>query len=116
MTKKRKINTTYIHIVDDLLLATDTSEVTVVVLAQLIGIEYITLDKYLRKERFVSDPTIAKRMVVVTNLLNELVDLNKLPIPPETSNRLKSGVILEIIDQHLNPPNQQEITDETHTT
>lgn len=115
MTKKRKINTTYIHIVDDLLLATDTSEVTVVVLAQLIGIEYITLDKYLRKERFVSDPTIAKRMVIVTNLLNELVDLNKLPIPPETSNRLKSGVILEIIDQHLNLLNQQEITDETHT-
>ena len=116
MTKKRKINTTYIHIVDDLLLATDTSGVTVVVLAQLIGIEYITLDKYLRKERFVGDPTIAKRMVIVTNLLNELVGLNKLPIPPEISNRLKSGVILEIIDQHLNPPNQQEITDETHTT
>lgn len=113
MTKKRKINTTYIHIVDDLLLAAATSEVTVVVLAQLIGIEYITLDKYLRKERFISDLTIAKRMVIVTNLLNELVDLNKLPIPPETSNRLKSGVILEIIDQHLNP---QEITDETHTT
>ena len=116
MTKKRKINTTYIHIVDDLLLATDTSGVTVVVLAQLIGIEYITLDKYLRKERFVGDPTIAKRMVIVTNLLNELVGLNKLPIPPEISNRLKSGVILEIIDQHLNPPSQQEITDETHTT
>ena len=104
-TKKRRINTDYIHVVDDLVQSTSRSGVTVVVLAQLIGSEYITLDKYLRKERFVSDPTIAKRMVVVTNLLNELVDLNKLPIPPETSNRLKSGVILDIIDQHLNPPN-----------
>lgn len=106
MAKKRRINTDYIHIVDDLILATETSEVTVVVLAQLIGIEYITLDKYLRKERFVSNPNVAKRMVVVTNLLNELVGLGKLPIPPETSSRLKSGVILEIIDQYLNPPNQ----------
>lgn len=104
MGKKRKINTTYIHIVDDLLLAADTSEVTPAVLAQLIGIEYITLYKYLRKERFVSDPMIAKRMVIVTNLLNELVDLNKLPIPPETSYHLKGGVILEIIDQHLTTP------------
>ena len=116
MTKKRKINRAYIHIVDALLLAANTSEVTVVVLAQLIGIEYITLDKYLRKERFVSDPTIAKRMVVTTNLLNELVDKGKLPVPPETSNRLKSGVILEIIDHHLNPPNTQDTTNETHTT
>ena len=116
MTKKRKINRAYIHIVDALLLAANTSEVTVVVLAQLIGIEYITLDKYLRKERFVSDPTIEKRIVIVTNLLNELVDLNKLPIPPEISNRLKSGVILEIIDHHLNPPNTQDTTNETHTT
>lgn len=106
MTKKRRINANYIHIVDDLILATETSEVTVVVLAQLIGIEYITLDKYLRKERFVSDPTVAKRMVIVTNLLNDLIDSGKLPIPPETSYRLKSAVILEIIDQHLNPPNQ----------
>lgn len=106
MAKKHRINTTYIYIVDDLISATEASSVTVVVLAQLIGISYVTLDKYLRKERFVSDHNIAKRMVVTTNLLNELVSLGKLPIPPETSNRLKSGVILEIIDHHLNPPSQ----------
>lgn len=101
MAKKRRINTDYIHIVDDLISAAEISEVNVVVLAQLVGIAYITLDKYLRKERFVSDPTIAKRMVVVSNLLNELVKLDKLPILPEISSRLRSAVILEIIDEHL---------------
>ena len=113
MTKKRKINTTYVYVVDNLITAADNSDVTVVVLAQLVGIEYITLDKYLRKERFVSDEQIAKRMVVTTNLLNELVSLGKLPVPPEISNRLKSGVILELIDNHLTQ--LKDTNDETHT-
>lgn len=116
MAKKRKINTTYIPIIDDLITATENSNVTVVVLAELIGIEYITLDKYLRKERFVSDEQIAKRMVVTTNILNKLVSLGKLPIPPETSIRLKSGVILEIIDDYLTSTQPKDNTDETCTT
>lgn len=99
--KKRKINTKYISIVDRLLEASKVSDVTKVVLAELIGIEYITLDKYLRKERFVSDELVAKRMVVTTNLLNELVAKGELPVAMEVSKKLKSGVIMEVIDTYL---------------
>lgn len=103
--KKRKINTKYIGIVDKLIEASKVSDVTKVVLAELIGIEYITLDKYLRKERFVSDELVAKRMVVTTNLLNELVAKGELPVAAEVSKKLKSGVIMEVIDTYLSKNN-----------
>lgn len=105
MTKKRRINTKYIHIIDGLKEAARKSEVNTVVLTELVGITYITMDKYLRKERFVNDEVIAKRMVVATQLLNELVDLGKLPIPPETSSRLRSGVIMDVINTHIKQEN-----------
>lgn len=106
MTKKRKPPnrrpaSRYIVVIDDLLLAQQVSGATKVVLAELIGIEYTTLDKYLKKERNVCEHEIAKRMVVTTNLLNELAGKGKLPVPPETSHRLKSGVIMELINDYL---------------
>lgn len=106
MTKKRKPPnrrpaSRYIVVIDDLLLAQQVSGATKVVLAELIGIEYTTLDKYLKKERNVCEHEIAKRMVVTTNLLNELTAKGKLPVPPETSHRLKSGVIMELINDYL---------------
>ena len=102
----RKPATRYISVIDNLLEAQQNSQVTKVVIAELVGIEYITLDKYLHKERNVCEHEIAKRMVVATNLLNTLVKKKILPIPPETSNRLKSSVILGLIDEYLN--NQRE--------
>lgn len=103
--RKRKPNrrpaSRYLSVIDDLLTAQQASGVTKVVIAELVGIEYITLDKYMRKERNVCEHEIAKRMVVATNLLNELVIKGKLPIPPETSHRLKSGVIMELISNYL---------------
>ena len=115
MTKKRKPPnrrpaSRYIVVIDDLLLAQQVSGATKVVLAELIGIEYTTLDKYLKKERNVCEHEIAKRMVVTTNLLNELVDKGKLPIPPETSHRLKSGVIMELINDYLTQERADEST------
>lgn len=97
----RPVATRYISVIDDLIVAQKKSKVTKVVIAELIGIEYITLDKYLRKERNITEPEIAKRMVVTTDLLNTLVKKKLLPIPPETSNRLKSGVVLDIIHEYL---------------
>lgn len=115
MTKKRKRPnrrpaSRYIAVIDNLLLAQEACGATKVVLSELIGIEYTTLDKYLKKERNVCEPKIAKRMVVATNLLNELVDKGKLPVPPETSHRLKSGVIMEIIDNYLTQERTNEST------
>ena len=102
----RKPATRYIKVIDNLLEAQKNSQVTKVVIAELVGIEYITLDKYLRKERNICEHEIAKRMVVATDLLNTLVKKKILPIPPETSRRLKSSVILGAIDTYLNPTNE----------
>lgn len=115
MTKKRKPPnrrpaSRYIVVIDDLLLAQQVSGATKVVLAELIGIEYTTLDKYLKKERNVCEHEIAKRMVVTTNLLNEIVDKGKLPVPPETSHRLKSGVVMELINDYLTQERPYEST------
>ena len=115
MTKKRKPPnrrpaSRYIVVIDDLLLAQQVSGATKVVLAELIGIEYTTLDKYLKKERNVCEHEIAKRMVVTTNLLNEIVDKGKLPVPPETSHRLKSGVVMELINDYLTQERTYEST------
>lgn len=95
-------------VIDGLIAAQQVSQVTKVVIANLVGIQYITLDKYLRKERNVSEHEIAKRMVATTHLLNELVKKKILPIPPETSNRLKSGVVMELIDDYLKLKREQE--------
>lgn len=92
----------FVDVITDLKKAAKAAKVSVVVLAQLVGIEYITLDKYLRKERSLRDDLIARRMMVTTDLLNELVAQGKLPVLPETNRRLRSGVILATVDQHLN--------------
>lgn len=59
------------------------------------------MDKYLRKERNVVDVEIARRMVVVTNLLNGMTKAGKLPIPPEINLRHRKSVILEVIDDFI---------------
>lgn len=103
MSKKpnRKPAHRHITVIDNLSSAISESGVTKVVVAQLVGIEYITLDKYLRKERNVNSEEIAKRMVVTTKLLNKMVAKGKLPIADEVNSRLRSSVILETIDKFI---------------
>lgn len=91
----------HLTIIDNLIAAMNESGVNKVVLAELVGIEYVTLDKYLRKERNVNSEEVAKRMVVTTNLLNALVKKELLPIADEINSRLRTSVILEIIDEYI---------------
>lgn len=91
----------HLIVIDNLLEAMARSDVNRVVIAELIGIEYITLDKYLRKERNVNDEEVAKRMVVTTELLNKLVHKGKLPIPDEVNSRLRSTVIFGVIEDFI---------------
>ena len=97
----RKPARKYLEVIDRLVKVVHESEVTKVVVAELVGIEYITLDKYLRKERNVNNVEIAKRMVATAQVLEELVKRGELPIPPETNARLRSSVVLEIIHNHI---------------
>ena len=92
----------HLTVIDNLLNAIAESAVTKVVVAELVGVEYITLDKYLRKERNVNDDEVAKRMVVTTDLLNKLVAKGKLPIAAEVNSRLRSTVIFEVIEAFIN--------------
>lgn len=99
--RRSKINPTYSPIIDELVAIANECDVTNVALAELVGIGYITMSKYLTKERYVSDEIIARRMVVTTNLLKEMLEQGLLPIPPEVSYRLKTAVILETVDTYL---------------
>lgn len=91
----------HLGVIDALNAAMIESRVTRVVVADLVGIEYITLDKYLRKERNVLDDEIAKRMVATTELLNKLIAKELLPIPREVNARLRSGVVFDIINDYV---------------
>lgn len=99
--RRSKINPTYSPVIDELVAIANECDVTNVSLAELVGIGYITLSKYVTKERYVSDEIIARRMVVTTNLLKEMFEQGLLPIPPEVSYRLKTAVILETVDTYL---------------
>lgn len=96
----RKSATRYTRVIDELLDAKKRSGVTTVVVAELMDIAYITLDKYLRKERNIGERKIAERMVAVTGLLNTLTKKKRLPIPKEINKRRRSDVALEIIDEY----------------
>lgn len=91
----------HIQVIDNLLAVIERSAVTRVTVAQLIGVHYITLDKYLRKERNVKDLEIVRRMVATTELLNEMVDASKLPISQDVNPRLRTTIMLETIDQYV---------------
>lgn len=91
----------HISTIDNLQAAILASGVTKVVVAELVGIEYVTLDKYLRKERNVRDEEVVKRMVVATNLLNDMVAAGLLPIAVEINARLRTSVALEEIDKFV---------------
>lgn len=96
----------HLTVIDNLLSAISESAVTKVVVSELVGIEYITLDKYLRKERNVNDVEVAKRMVVTTDLLNKMVAKGVLPIPDEVNSRLRTSVILEEIEKFIGGGNK----------
>lgn len=96
MKKKR-----YQTVIDDLLVAMRDSDVKRPVVSTLAGIPYITLDKYLRKERSISTPSIAQRLVVITDVLTRLVKEGQLPIPEEVSYNQRSATAMEIISSHL---------------
>ena len=98
----------HLTVIDNLLSAISESAVTKVVVAELVGIEYITLDKYLRKERNVNDDEVAKRMVVTTDLLNKMVAKGVLPIDDEVNSRLRTSVILEEIEKFISGDRKNE--------
>lgn len=98
----------HLTVIDNLLSAISESVVTKVVVSELVGIEYITLDKYLRKERNVNDDEVAKRMVVTTDLLNKMVAKGVLPIVDEVNSRLRTSVILEEIEKFISEGNKNE--------
>lgn len=91
----------HLTVIDNLLNAISRSAVTKVVVAELVGIEYITLDKYLRKERNVNNDEIARRMVVTADLLNRMVAKGALPIVDEVNARLRTSVVLEEIEKFI---------------
>lgn len=101
----------YINVVDDLCKVQVISGVTKVTIANLIGIEYVTLHKMMNKERNVCNHEIAQRMCVVVKLLNDLVEKNKFPLPAEISHRQKSAVEMAVIDEYLT----SEMTNEQDT-
>lgn len=96
-----KKETQYYDVIDKLNDAIEYSGVTKTVVNELVGIEYITCCKYLDKSRGISDPSIAKRMVVVTNILNKMVEAELLPLEEGINMRLRKSVILERVDNFI---------------
>nr|DAQ08798.1 MAG TPA: hypothetical protein [Caudoviricetes sp.] len=92
----------YQTVIDDLHHAMNRADIRRPVVCKLANIPYITLDKYLRYERSIRNPNIAKRLVLITRVLNTLVDKGALPVPPEMSYHLRSDRVLEIVSEHLN--------------
>lgn len=99
--QNRKQASRYIPVIDNLLEVIDKSKVTKVVVASLVDVEYVTLDKYLRKERNINNEDVVKRMIVTTDLLNNMVAKGILPIPNEINSHLRSSVIFELIDDFI---------------
>ena len=97
----RKKATQYLDVIDALYAAEVEAGIPRTVTCELVGIEYITLDKYMRKERNVREEEIVRRMVVVTGLLTELIQAGKLPISPDVNLRMRRTVIFETIDAHI---------------
>lgn len=108
MTKqkpKRVVNrravSRYLAVLDELIEAKKRSNVTLTVIASMIDIEYIRLDKYMRKERNVSSEEIAKKMYATAKILNDLVDIGDLPLGDEINKRNRTEVALGVIENYL---------------
>lgn len=91
----------YLTVVDELLKAQEASQITRTAIAELVGVEYIVLDKYLRKERNVSSEEVAKRMMVVAKVLNKLVKRGDLPLGSEINKRLRTQEALELVEAYI---------------
>lgn len=103
MTKKkptRRPASKHLKVIDNLNATIYETRVTVATVAELVGIKYVTLDKYLKKERNVNEE-VAKRMIVATNLLNKMLLKGILPIPDEINRRYRTAVALERINNFL---------------
>ena len=105
MAKRNKPNrrpaSRYLVAVDILSAALSRAEVPLTVASELVDIAYISLDKYIRKERNVRDEETAKRMIAVADVLNELVDLGHLPLAREINYRLRRPAILGLVQEHI---------------
>lgn len=106
---KRKPNrnpaSKHISVVNTLNAAMNRSRVNRVVVSELVGVPYIVMDKYLRKERNINDEEVARRMLVTAQLLNKMTAKGILPIEEEINMRLRTAVILEAIEQFINEGN-----------
>lgn len=91
----------YLSVVDNLNNIMADAKVPVVVVKELVGVEYITMVKYLKKERNIGNEEVVKRMIVVTDLLRSMYKKGILPIPDETNARLRSAYILELVNKFL---------------
>lgn len=101
-TKKTRASAkNYLNIIDDLNSVLSQSEITKVALAKMIGIEYVTLDKYLRKERNIKNKEVVKRMVVVIDILKSMLAVDILPLPSVINARDRTRVVLLKVDEFL---------------
>lgn len=105
MSRRKKPNrkpaSRYLVAVDILSAALDRAEVPLTVASELLDVRYMSLDKYLRKERNVKDEATAKKMIAVADILNALVDLGHLPLPAEINNRLKRPATLAVVRDYM---------------
>lgn len=98
---KRRPAHRFLPAAEILLAAVERAEVPMTVASELTGITYITLNKYLHKERNIKDEATAKRMIAAADILNELVDLGQLPINSDINMRLRRPVILGIVRDYI---------------
>lgn len=96
--QRRRYGKDYPVEINRLLDAVKKSGVPGVVVAALIQVPYGTSYKYLRMERRIVDERIVKRMVVVTDMLNQMVSEGYFPLEKEVSKRKRVSVIYELID------------------
>lgn len=94
-------------VVSRLQTAIDVSGVPLTAVQSLLGVSYISLHKYLSRERNVTSDALAKKMLAVATLLNDMVMHGVLPIPDEVNYRQRKTVVLELVNNYvLNKPTE----------
>lgn len=91
----------YIPVVESLADAITLSGATQTSVAKLLNIPTPTLQSYINKRRNLSNTTLADRMVVLANALNELVITGELPAPPEVTFRKKTKFIVDVVSKRI---------------
>lgn len=88
-------------LIDELNRLIKQGNITKASIAKLMELEYITLAKYLSKERNIRNDKTAKKMVVIVRILRELIDNGSLPVPTEVNARHRTTVALDTISSHI---------------